>query len=623
MNSAGSHRRSPGAASDICVGRRLFCRTALAAGLGLLAACAADTLKDGRSTGVSSDIDAVDLNADAAAEWGTPGGEREWVGGDFSDGPGRDAPHDADWAQADADSAYDGASESPADTGEIPAGDGEWSADDNDAAQEAEAALDAPADAVVDVEEYVPDPTDADPIVEEEIEEVPLYACDPGAEPLRLYLSADDSNSMASPAIARAVLNGGSLPSPDLIRTYEFTNYYSFDFPAPAAFDLALFAEMGRASERDTARFDLALAAQAHRMVLRGTTRKAAELPSRPLVLTFVVDLSGSMSGPPLNRLKAVLNAIGRNLRRGDRVSFVTWNTQQLVRLEGHTVTGPNDSTYVRMVAGFNADGGTDLDSGLRRGYEIANRNFRSGALNRVVLISDGQANAGQTAADIVAQQSERADGDNLYLVGVGCGDGFNDTLMNAITDRGRGAYVYIDGELEAERMFGDPQRLFSILEVAARGVRMELTLPSRFALERFFGEEVSTNPRAIEPQHLGPNDAQVFYQIVGDCRAGDPFGPDDVLGLRATFADAYTGEPKAVERRIPVAELLDSPRPHLAKLRAVTAYAEGLKALSYPRYCETTAPVEALIAAAGTADPEVREIADLWAKALRIRGCR
>src|SRR5262249_17146401 len=61
------------------------------------------------------------------------------------------------------------------------------------------------------------------------------------AKPVVLYLSADDSNSMGSPVVARELLKQGSAPS--AIRTYEFLNYYHIDFDPLPAPQLKLYAE--------------------------------------------------------------------------------------------------------------------------------------------------------------------------------------------------------------------------------------------------------------------------------------------------------------------------------------------------------------------------------------------
>ena len=50
------------------------------------------------------------------------------------------------------------------------------------------------------------------------------------SQPEILYLSADDSNSMASPAMARRLIQTGGYVPAGIIRTYEFLNYYNVPF---------------------------------------------------------------------------------------------------------------------------------------------------------------------------------------------------------------------------------------------------------------------------------------------------------------------------------------------------------------------------------------------------------
>jgi Ca-activated chloride channel family protein len=63
------------------------------------------------------------------------------------------------------------------------------------------------------------------------------------SKPARLFLSADDSNSMASPVIARRIIDEGGVVPPAIVRTYEFLNYYNVPFAAPDAGTLALSLE--------------------------------------------------------------------------------------------------------------------------------------------------------------------------------------------------------------------------------------------------------------------------------------------------------------------------------------------------------------------------------------------
>lgn len=146
------------------------------------------------------------------------------------------------------------------------------------------------------------------------------------------------------------------------------------------------------------------------------------------------------MEGNPIARERAAVAAMASALQAGDVVNAVTWSDDQVPVLEGHTVTGPDDPVLVSLAASLEANGSTNLEAGLRTSYDLANKYRGAGRLNRVVLISDGQANVGIASEELIGANAEDQDAEGTYLVGVGVGDGVNDTLMNVVTDAGRGA---------------------------------------------------------------------------------------------------------------------------------------------------------------------------------------
>lgn len=417
-------------------------------------------------------------------------------------------------------------------------------------------------------------------------------------KPVVLYLSPDDSNSMASPVHARERLNVGN--SPFSIRTYEFLNYYHIQYPAPLPGQLALFAESEPA--QTVGEYNLQLAVRSF----------DATKPRRPITVTFVLDTSGSMAGPGMEREVAAVKAIAKSLAPGDIVNVVTWNTDNQVLLTGHAVTGPNDAKLLQVANGLTASGGTDLHGGLVAGYQLAQANYGENRLNRLVLISDGGANVGVVDEDLIALHSEDADKEGIYLVGVGTGpaDGYNDMLMDVVTDKGRGAYVYLDTPGEANKMFVD--RFDETMEVAARGVQIELTMPWYFTISKFSGEEFSTDPKEIEPQHLAPSDAVVLNQVLKAC---DPavVNNADPIKLRVTWQTPITYENKETLMETTLGDLLAAAKPTLPKGQAIVAYAEALKSQSPLELKDALAKIQA--ANTSGTDPELNEIATLIVK--------
>ncbi|WP_438031952.1 vWA domain-containing protein [Sorangium sp. So ce204] len=418
--------------------------------------------------------------------------------------------------------------------------------------------------------------------------------------PLTLYLSSDDSNSMASPVIVRRQIERGApLIDPYVIRTHEFLNYYRYSFAPAEPGELSIVSQLGSCVLTG----DLAL-----QIAVQSSRAPAAR---EPMTITLVLDTSGSMSGEPIELERAAVRAIASTLIAGDVVNAVTWNTGQSPVLEGHVVSGPDDPVLLGVASAIEADGGTDLYSGLAAGYALANAHRTAGGINRVVLISDGQANVGVTEEELIGENAEDADGEGVYLVGVGVGDGVNDTLMDVVTDAGRGAYVYLDSADEARRVFVD--RFAETVLVAARDVRIELTLPPYFGIQKFYGEEYSPDPAKVRTQHLAPSDSMMLYQILRPC---DPSLPsaNDPYRVRVTWRDATTGEAREAVQQTTLGGLgIDDG--NLTKAAAIIAYAEALRQLvelgPFERASALSAAREAVLAANTTgADADLLEIA-------------
>ena len=224
-------------------------------------------------------------------------------------------------------------------------------------------------------------------------------------------------------------------------------------------------------------------------------------------------------------------------------------------------------------------NGVTDLESALRLAYEVANEHKDANKLNRVILISDGGANAGVTEKELIAQNAGTAESEGIYMAGVGVGEGFNDKLMDAVTDEGKGAYFFIDSIQEAHKMFGD--RFVANLELAALNVRTELIIPGNWKLVKFHGEEVSTNPEEVKTQNLSPNDQLIFNQVIGTCAPSDVTG-EEIFKIKVYFTEAETGTAKTQETEITLQEMIDSAALNLKKGNALVEFAETIKEL-YP----------------------------------------
>ena len=391
--------------------------------------------------------------------------------------------------------------------------------------------------------------------------------CPATTDPVVLYMSNDDSNSQASPAFVRRVVSEGYVVPAGRVRIHEFLNYYDLSYANPSDKPAEVGIQMRR-TDAETGEFTLLLYAQ-------GQELRAEDRPAYNLV--FSLDRSGSMGGEPIELLKDVVLATTSQLRAGDVISLVQWNTDQSVLLDGYVVEGPNDPGLIDIIESIEADGSTDLNAGLVAAYDLANQHYIADGINRVFMVSDGGANAGVTDIQLIAAQANESNGKGIYLIGVGVSEAsfYNDELMDQVTDAGKGAYLYVDSPSEADRMFGESERFLANTTVAARDVRMQLTMPWYFGIKEFHGEEYSANPEEVEPQHLANNDAMSFHQIIQSCDPGAP-QTNDVIKARVDYLDPFTGEARFDELEVALGDLVEADATQLYKGDVVVGYAKA-----------------------------------------------
>jgi Ca-activated chloride channel family protein len=442
----------------------------------------------------------------------------------------------------------------------------------------------------------------------------PEPECPDTTDPQVLYLSADDSNSQGSPVIARAIIHQGDIVPRGKVRTYEFTNYYQIDYePAPQG-RVRVVPQLRPLDDgkEDPLRYVFQIGVQSHEL---------EHECGRNLNLTFSLDTSGSMEGMSFHLLQKTMRTIAGRLREGDIVSIVEWDDTINVPLDSHLIDGPNDEALLDAIDALHVDGSTNLHAGLVRAYELAQENYNPNRMNRVVLISDAQANTGIVDLEIIAAAADDSEAEGIYLVGVGVGEPhyyFNDLLMDEVTDAGKGAYVFIDTDAEADKQFGD--RFQENLEIAAMEVQVRLEMPYYLILEEYHGEEYSGDPTEVDPQHLAPNDAMVFNQYLVACD-NSLVNPNDVLNVAADYLDPFTRQAKHDETTLSIAAMLAANADQLLKGDAIVVYAEALKEID--RLLSQNKPDEALAvcrhalqraaqAATQLGDNELWEIVDL-----------
>ena len=278
-------------------------------------------------------------------------------------------------------------------------------------------------------------------------------------DPLSTFALDVDTGSYS---IARRWIEEGSLPPRESVRPEEYVNAFDYRYDTPRR-GLEISVDGGPSPFDDD-----------NVLVRVGVQGEIVDAEDRgDAALTFVIDTSGSMDRDDrLGLVKESLEILVEELEEDDTVAIVTYSDSSGVVLEPTPVS--ERDAILDAIDGLGPGGSTNLEAGLRTGYDLAREAFDDGGINRVVLASDGVANVGMTDPDALAAMiREDADrGIDLVTVGFGMGN-FSDVTMEQLADNGDGFYAYVDTEDEAERLFED--ELTSTLLTVAKDAKIQV----------------------------------------------------------------------------------------------------------------------------------------------------
>lgn len=235
---------------------------------------------------------------------------------------------------------------------------------------------------------------------------------------------------------------------------------------------------------------------------VRVTAPPRALQASRPPVhVAFALDRSGSMAGRKIELAKqAVSEALGF-LGATDRFAIITFDDFV------ERVTPATFATDVAIrearaqLQRVDARGSTALAEGwLTACGEIAAMHVpgdESAPIARCFLLTDGQANIGETSTPILAEHSRELCRRGVRTVPFGLGDGYNDELLQALSSAGGGNFYLVEAAPQIHDLF--TSELGEALEVTSRDVRLVLRTPGATCEPlTTYAVEVSSDDRTV-----------------------------------------------------------------------------------------------------------------------------
>ena len=194
-----------------------------------------------------------------------------------------------------------------------------------------------------------------------------------------------------------------------------------------------------------------------------------------PLHFVAVLDTSGSMNGAKLRSAKEAVRQAVNRLQDGDLFSLVTFSTSVQCTLESKRVDGYLRRVVESALQEMRAGGQTALCGGLEEGIARAAHNLQP--TNLVLVLSDGQANVGETDVEAIGRRAIAARGKGITVSSLGVGSSYNEALMAEIAIDGGGRFYHIaDAQQIAAYLAGE---LGEMASLAARNATVTFNLPA------------------------------------------------------------------------------------------------------------------------------------------------
>ncbi len=423
--------------------------------------------------------------------------------------------------------------------------------------------------------------------------------------------------------LVREYLSRDALPPRGAVRVEEMVNYFDYG-DAPPQYgegDFAFNIEGAPSISREGGRY------YTLRIGLKG--REVDPADRKPALLTFVIDVSGSMEREDrLGLVKKSLSLLIDQLKPRDRMALVVYGTRGRVLLEPTS----NRERIRRAINALHPEGSTNAGEGLQLAYEMAAESKRRGEINRIILCSDGVANVGKTSADDILEmvRDHAQQGVELTTVGFGMGN-YNDILMEQLADRGNGRYAYVDSVREARRIFVEDLTgtLQTIAAEARAQVEMNPEIVSRYRLLGYENRDIADERFRDDTVDAGEIGAGHTVTVLYELKTTRPLRKrDPVATVHLRYASM--AEKEMVEQKVEVRGRDFAPAWNQAssEFRLAASVAELAEVLRQSYWARDTDPRDLFVrlqkvAAELPGDTKIAELATLAGKVADLEELR
>lgn len=258
--------------------------------------------------------------------------------------------------------------------------------------------------------------------------------------------------------------------------------------------------------------------------------------------VSLVIDNSGSMSGGKMEFVKNALIAFIKELENGTNVSIIVFNSHAEIRQNNVKLTS-NRNAINQTISNIYPAGSTNIHAGMMLGYQEIMKAHKQGMNSRLILLTDGMTNTGETNHEIILENSKKYNEEGIEISTIGVGQSIDFDLLRNLAENGRGSNHFIgDSEKDIQKVFIN--EVESLLYNLGKETKVTIELPSGFKIAKLYGYKPvyeSENKVSVNLENLNSGTTQVILMEIE---------PDKSSHLRISANLEYKVDGKIIQQK-------------------------------------------------------------------------
>jgi hypothetical protein len=201
------------------------------------------------------------------------------------------------------------------------------------------------------------------------------------------------------------------------------------------------------------------------------------------------------------------------------------------------------------VIAHLTSGSGTNIYDGLQLGYQEAQKNADREGVSLVILLSDGQVNAGVTDPAQFQQLAAANVDKDIQTTTIGVGVDFNEDLMLSIAREGKGNYHFIKDSADTQKVFA--KELDELTQIVAKALKLRIKLADGVGLVRVLGAAKLSEGQVKQVKAEEKKIDKKVYEELGISRNRQK--DKDEPGIKVLIPNFYRGDSHVVMMEISI----------------------------------------------------------------------